>query len=157
MKANAQQLRDERKKSDHESLEEGSALLLDFFKLAAIQASAESGLVPAVVQNAETGEVLILAYVNEEALNQSLEKKIAVFYSTSRKELWIKGSTSGDYLDLVEIRINCEQNSLLFLVRPRAGGVCHTKDESGATRKACYYRKLQSSDLSLVASGVSST
>ena len=153
MKANAGQLRDKRKSSDHKTLEEGSDLLLDFFKLASMQSAAESGIVPAVVQNAETGEVLILGYVNEEALNQSLEKQIAVFYSTSRKELWIKGATSGDYLDLVEIRINCEQNSLLYLVKPRAGGVCHTRDSEGHTRKSCYYRKLTETGLSPVTSG----
>ena len=139
------QLKEKRAAASHEDLEESSELLLDFFKLQKLQPAAAEGLVPVVVQNADTGEVLILAYANHEALQQSLERGIAVFYSTSRKELWIKGATSGDYLDLVEVRINCEQNSLLFLVRPRAGGVCHTRQTSGKTRQSCYYRLLAKS------------
>ncbi|MEQ8352413.1 MAG: phosphoribosyl-AMP cyclohydrolase [Leptospiraceae bacterium] len=153
MKANASQMQQNRKSADHKSLEEGSELLLDFFKLAEMGSAAQDGLVPTVVQNVDSGEVLILAYVNEEALKESLEQKIAVFFSTSRRELWIKGATSGDYLDLLEVRINCEQNSLLYLVRPRAGGVCHTRDDSGQTRSSCYYRKFDSSGLSPVANG----
>ena len=64
-----------------------------------------------------------------------------MFWSTSRNELWVKGKTSGDYLQLVEVRVNCEQNSLLYLVRPNAGGICHTKNEAGEPRD-CYYRTL---------------
>merc|ERR1711879_88323 len=67
---------------------------------------------------------------------------MGTLWSTSRKELWIKGKTSGDYLDLVEVRCNCEQNSLLYLVRPRRTGACHTKDSKGRTRRSCYYRRL---------------
>ena len=137
---NPETLKNRRDASTHHTLEEGSELLLDFYKLQSIH-SEEQPVVPAIVQNARTGEVLILAYVNAEALQQTLEKGIAVFFSTSRKELWIKGATSGDYLDLVEIRINCEQNSLLYLVRPRKGGVCHTRDAQGSTRPSCFYRR----------------
>merc|ERR1719330_425027 len=63
--------------------------------------------------------------------------------------LWIKGETSGDFLDLVEVRVNCEQNSLLYLVRPRRTGACHTRDASGLTRVSCYYRKLLSVETGL--------
>ena len=66
----------------------------------------------------------------------------ATFWSTSRNELWEKGATSGDVLEIVEIRVNCEQNSLLYLVRPLGKGACHTKDKNGVARSSCYYRKL---------------
>lgn len=122
-----------------QELEEGNELKLDFQKL---RKAAGSGadVLPVVVQDADSLEVLIVAYINEAALQYSFEHRIAAFWSTSRGELWIKGATSGDFLDLVEVRVNCEQNSLLFLVRPRAGGVCHTRDEHGKTRPSCYYR-----------------
>ena len=64
-----------------------------------------------------------------------------MFWSTSRNELWEKGKTSGETFDLVEVRVNCEQNSLLYIVRPRRGGICHTKNAKGEPRN-CYYRTL---------------
>ena len=134
---------------NHTELEEGSALALDFTKLKKVAGSG-TDVLPTVVQNADTKEVLIIAYVNEAALRATLETRIATFWSTSRNELWIKGATSGDTLDLVEVRVNCEQNSLLFLVRPRRGGVCHTKDAHGHTRKTCYYRSLQNGKLNFI-------
>ena len=63
------------------------------------------------------------------------------FWSTSRNELWEKGKTSGETFDLVEVRVNCEQNSLLYIVRPRRGAICHTKNKAGQPRN-CYYRRL---------------
>merc|ERR1712050_245158 len=80
---------------------------------------------------------------NRLALMETLRTKICTLWSTSRNELWVKGKTSGDFLDLVEIRCNCEQNSLLYMVRPRRTGACHTKDSSGSSRRSCYYRRLQ--------------
>ena len=124
-------------------LEEGSAEKLDFAKLTKVAATGQSVL-PVAVQNADTGEMLTLAYANREALERSLKDRVAVFWSTSRNELWIKGATSGDFLDLVDIRVNCEQNALLYLVRPRMGGVCHTKGADGKTRRTCFYRSLKS-------------
>ncbi len=121
--------------------EEGSKLELDFNKLAQVAAGKEAVL-PAVAQDADTGEVLIVAYVNALALQEALKRKVAVFWSTSRNELWIKGATSGEFLDLVETRVNCEQNSLLYQVRIRQVGACHTKKASGEPRRGCYYRKL---------------
>jgi phosphoribosyl-AMP cyclohydrolase len=125
-----------------EGLEEGRELQLDFDKLAKV---AQTGVpvLPAVVQDARTGEVLIVAYVNQEALDYTLEHKIAAFWSTSRNELWVKGATSGDSLRLVEVRVNCEQNSLLYRVEPLGKGACHTKDAAGNTRTSCYYRRIQ--------------
>ena len=122
-------------------LEEGGNLNLDFKKLQKI-AQCGTDVLPAIAQNAETGEVLILGYVNELALNKALELGMATFWSTSRNELWVKGKTSGDFLSLEEIRVNCEQNSLLYLVLPQGKGACHTKNKDGVARRGCYYRKI---------------
>lgn len=121
------------------ALEEGSALTLDFNKLASIPD--ECAVVPCAVQNADTNEVILVAYVNKAALEKAIETKSAVFWSTSRNELWEKGKTSGETFDLLDVRVNCEQNSLLYVVRPRKGGICHTKNTSGQPRN-CYYRSL---------------
>lgn len=120
-------------------LEEGSDLKLDFDKLA--KAAKCPGVLPCAVQNADTHEVILVAYVNEQALKKSIETKSAVFWSTSRNELWEKGKSSGETFDLLDIRVNCEQNSLLYVVRPRRGGICHTKNKAGKPRN-CYYRRL---------------
>lgn len=121
-------------------LEEGTRARLDFTKLRKVAETGQAVL-PVVLQHAETGEVLYIGYANERALAETLRVRQAVLWSTSRNELWHKGATSGDWLDLVEVRVNCEQNSLLYRVRPRAG-VCHTKDAAGKTRPGCYYRRL---------------
>jgi phosphoribosyl-AMP cyclohydrolase len=120
-------------------LEEGGELTLDWDKLA--RAAGVGGLLPCAVQNADTGEVILVAYVNELALRTAVETRSAVFWSTSRNELWEKGKTSGETFALVEVRVNCEQNSLLYRVRPRKGGICHTRNRDGAPRN-CYYRRL---------------
>jgi phosphoribosyl-AMP cyclohydrolase len=122
-------------------LEEGTTLTLDFHKLRKIGEAGQT-VVPVVLQHATTKDVLFVGYANELALQETLKTRRAVLWSTSRNELWRKGETSGDVLDLVEVRVNCEQNSLLYIVQPRKGGVCHTKDASGKTRGSCYYRRL---------------
>jgi len=127
-------------------LEEGTSIQLDFKKLKKVAATDED-LLPVVVQNAKTLEVLVLAYANRQALDYSLETGLATFWSSSRNELWIKGKTSGDTLQLVEIRVNCEQNSLLYLVEPQGKGACHTRDALGNTRSGCYYRKIHGQQL----------
>ena len=121
-------------------LEEGTRAQLDFGKLRKIAETGQAVL-PVVLQHADTGEVLFVGYANERALAETLRVRQAVLWSTSRNELWHKGATSGDWLDLVDVRVNCEQNSLLYRVRPRAG-VCHTKDATGKARVRCYYRVL---------------
>ena len=131
------------------ALEEGSGLQLDFTKLQRI-AKTDSQVVPVVVQDADSKEVLVVAYANQQALDHTLKTGTATFWSTSRNELWIKGATSGDTLQIVDIRVNCEQNSLLYLVRMVGGGVCHTKDAEGHTRKTCYYRSLKDGKLSFL-------
>lgn len=122
------------------TVEEGNRLQLDFSKLKKV-AACSAGVIPVAVQYVDTREVLLVAYVNEEALAEAIRRKTAVFWSTSRNALWIKGETSGETFDLEEIRVNCEQNSLLYLVRPVRGGTCHTKNKKGDPRN-CYYRTL---------------
>ena len=126
----------------HEELEEGTVLNLDFAKLRKV-ANCESDVLPAVAQDAVTGELLIIGYANELALETARECGMATFWSTSRNELWIKGKTSGDYLKIKEIRVNCEQNSILYLVVPAGKGSCHTKDQEGNARPGCYYRRIK--------------
>ncbi len=126
-------------------LEDGTALCLDFEKLRQVAGCAESVL-PVVVQDADSREVLILAYANEQALRHALTHGVATFWSTSRNKLWVKGETSGDTLQLVEARVNCEQNSLVYLVRPLGQGACHTKSADGRARSTCYYRRIAGSD-----------
>lgn len=122
-------------------LEEGKKLSLDFTKLAKAAACGQD-IIPAVVQDVETKEVLILGYVNQEALDYALKNNVATLWSTSRNELWIKGATSGEYLELIEAKVNCEQNSILYMVKVTGKGACHTKNESGNPRYGCYYRKI---------------
>jgi phosphoribosyl-AMP cyclohydrolase len=127
-------------KEEMNQLEEGNQLKLDFSKLAKVAARCPD-VIPVAVQNADTKEVILIAYTNEEALKESLKTRIATFWSTSRNELWIKGKTSGHYFELVEVRVNCEQNSLVYFVRPKGEGICHTKNKQGKPRN-CYYRKV---------------
>ena len=124
-----------------DDLEEGAVARIDFDKLAQIGRDGHR-VVPVVLQDADTGDVLFVGYANQEALRLTFERNSAVLFSTSRSELWHKGATSGDTLSLVEVRVNCEQNSLLYRVRRDAGGACHTRDSSGASRSGCYYRSL---------------
>ena len=93
------------------------------------------------VQNADTREVILVAYANQQALDKSIETRTAVFWSTSRNELWEKGKTSGETFELLNVYVNCEQNSLVYEVRPRRGDICHTKNKDGNPRN-CYYRRL---------------
>lgn len=127
-------------------LEEGDRLCLDFGKIETVAAAAP-GVVPAVAQSVLDGRVLMVGYVNERALRMALEEGVAVFWSTSRNALWIKGSTSGDILRLAEARVNCEQNSVLYLVEPMGEGTCHTRDGDGVHRPSCYYRKIVGEEL----------
>jgi phosphoribosyl-AMP cyclohydrolase len=126
---------------NHHTLEEGNILNLDFQKLKKVIACDED-IIPAIAQDANTGEVLIVGYVNQLALDTAQKENMATFWSTSRNELWIKGKTSGDFLEIVEIAVNCEQNSILYRVIPKGKGACHTKDEQGQPRTGCYYRTI---------------
>ena len=101
------------------------------------------------MQRVDTGEIVLVAYVNQSALDRAIESRSAVFWSTSRSELWEKGATSGETFELVEVRVNCEQNSLIFRVRPRRGGICHTSNDAGEPRD-CFYRRLDLDSRALV-------
>lgn len=129
-------------------LEEGGKLELDFDKIAKIAANAK-GVIPVAVQHADTREVILVAYTNELAFRKSMETRSLVLWSTSRNELWEKGKTSGETFDLVDAYVNCEQNSLLYTVRPRRGGICHTRNKAGQPRN-CYYRKIDAATQQLV-------
>ena len=94
-----------------------------------------NGLVPAIVQDAETKEVLMMAYMNEESLKLTFEKGEAIFWSRSRNELWHKGATSGNIQKVVEVRVDCDADTLLILVHS-AGPACHTGE------RTCFYRNL---------------
>lgn len=128
-------------------LEEGGALQLDFSKLAKVSAKCPD-VIPVAVQDAATREVILVAYTNEKAMRLSFAERRLVLWSTSRNELWEKGKTSGETFDLLEAYVNCEQNSLLYVVRPRRGGICHTKNARGGARN-CYYRRIDFDSLAL--------
>ncbi len=96
----------------------------------------ERGLLPAVVQDADSGAVLMVAWMNAESLQMTLDTGEAVFWSRSRGELWHKGATSGNVMHIVDIRVDCDADTLLLSVHP-AGPACHT----GAT--SCFYRTLK--------------
>ena len=130
------------------TLEEGKALSLDFKKLRKV-AKTDQDVIPVVLQHAENGEVLFIGYANDLALQETFKTRQAVLWSTSRNELWRKGATSGDVLDLIDVRVNCEQNSVLYRVIPRSGGVCHTRDAAGQARQTCYYRSTTAMDREL--------
>jgi phosphoribosyl-AMP cyclohydrolase len=107
-----------------ETVSEGPALAFD-----------EQDLLPAVAQDAETGEVLMLAYVNREALDRTRETGLAHYYSRSREELWQKGGSSGHTQTVEAVRVDCDGDALLYLV-DQTGGACHTGYRS------CFYRDL---------------
>jgi phosphoribosyl-AMP cyclohydrolase len=129
------------------ALEEGSELTLDYSKIARV-ARACPDVIPVAVQNIDTNEVILLAYTNETAFRRAVETRSLVLWSTSRNELWEKGKTSGEIFDLLEAYVNCEQNSLLYKVRPRKGGICHTRNATGEPRN-CFYRRIHLQSLEL--------
>ncbi|MFP8955144.1 phosphoribosyl-AMP cyclohydrolase [Natrialbaceae archaeon A-CW3] len=95
----------------------------------------DDGLVPAIAQDADSGAVLMLAYVSPEALEATLETGVAHYYSRSREELWQKGKTSGHTQAVREVRVDCDADALLYRVE-QAGGACHTGHRS------CFYRTI---------------
>jgi phosphoribosyl-ATP pyrophosphohydrolase/phosphoribosyl-AMP cyclohydrolase len=99
----------------------------------------ENGLIPAIVQDASSGEVLMLAYMNAESLRRTLESGQAWFWSRSRQELWHKGATSGNFLNVKAILKDCDEDALVVKVEP-LGPVCHTGERS------CFYRELEDGD-----------
>ena len=94
------------------------------------------GLVPAIAQDARTGAVLMLAYMNEQALETTLREGRACYWSRSRQELWRKGGTSGDVQIVREVRVDCDEDTILLIVDQQGDGACHTKKWS------CFYRRI---------------
>ena len=100
----------------------------------------EKGLIPAIVQDADTGEVLMLGYMDEEALRRTLSSGEAWFYSRSRQELWHKGTTSGNRLIVRELWKDCDSDTILIKANP-LGPVCHTGN------KTCFFQQLTKQDV----------
>lgn len=119
-------------------IEETDELMLDFEKLAKIDPA--NKVIPVAVQNMDTKEVILIAYVNEQALKESIRQRKVILWSTSRNKLWFKGAESGNTFTLHRIFVNCEQNSLVFQATPDKGGICHTSYNGKPNN--CYYREL---------------
>jgi phosphoribosyl-AMP cyclohydrolase len=94
-----------------------------------------------VAQDAETGEVLMVAYMNRESLKDTAEKKLASYWSRSRKKFWIKGETSGHTQEVRDIRFDCDLDCVLIKVKQNGGAACHTG------MRSCFYRRLTDSGL----------
>lgn len=98
----------------------------------------DDGLITALALDAETGEVLMLAHMNREALEKTLQTGEAHYYSRSRQSLWKKGESSGEVQQLVEMRVDCDQDAIIVVVRPQGhGAACHTG------RKSCFFRTVR--------------
>ena len=119
-------------------IEETDELMLDFEKIAKI--APENKVIPVAVQDLGTKEVILIAYVNELALKESIKQRKVILWSTSRNKLWFKGAESGNTFTLHHIFVNCEQNSLVFQATPDKGGICHTSFNGKPNN--CYYREL---------------
>jgi phosphoribosyl-AMP cyclohydrolase len=102
------------------------------------------GLVAAIAQDAETGEVLMLAWMNAEALARTIATGRATYWSRSRGAIWVKGESSGHVQEVTEIRVDCDQDAVLLKVR-QTGGACHTD------RRSCFYRRIEGGGLSFEA------
>jgi len=127
-------------------LEKGEEIMLDFRKLKnyfAKQDGREKNIMPVVVQNAATKEVLMLAYANKEAMDMTLKTGLATFWSRSRKKIWVKGKTSGNWLEVVKVLPDCDGDALLYIVKlPKGGGACHKKDKKGNYHQSCFHHRL---------------
>lgn len=97
----------------------------------------EEGLVPAIAQDAESGEVLMVAWMNREALEQTVARGQAVYWSRSRQKLWHKGEESGHIQKVIEIRLDCDQDVILLKVKQVGGIACHTG------RRSCFFQRLE--------------
>ena len=102
------------------------------------------GLVPAIVQDFQTGEILMLAYMNPEAFNATLSTGKATYYSRSRQTLWVKGETSGNIQLIKEIRIDCDDDTVLLKVEQLGGAACHTGYRS------CFYKKVEDGSIRIM-------
>ncbi|WP_022664795.1 phosphoribosyl-AMP cyclohydrolase [Desulfospira joergensenii] len=106
------------------------------------------GLIPAIAQDADTGEVLMLAYMNEASFNETLKSGKATYYSRSRQSLWKKGETSGHVQVVREIRVDCDRDTLLLKVEQKGGAACHKG------YKSCFFSKVDGNELKITESKV---
>lgn len=107
----------------------------------------EKGLIPVVAQDAVSGEVLMLAYMNEESIKKTIETGHATYYSRSRNELWEKGATSGNYQDVVGMYVDCDQDAIVVKVK-QTGNACHTNNHS------CFFRQVENGKLVEIPTGM---
>lgn len=124
---------DEKKKLEH-----GDELSLDWRKTVIIKEE----VLPVCVQDVETKEVLAIMYMDEIAFKNTCISRRLHLYSTSRKKSWVKGEESGNTFAVVSFRVNCEQNSLLCLVRPEKNGICHVHAINKRPYSTCFYREI---------------
>lgn len=111
---------------------------LDFAKSA-------DGLIPAIAQDWQTGEVLMLAYINEEAWRHTLDTGNATYWSRSRRKLWVKGESSGNVQKIKEILVDCDEDAVIYKVDQIGGAACHTG------YRTCFYRRIDGNDVTIVA------
>lgn len=116
-------------REDKASIEEGLGFAPKF---------GPDGLIPVLAVDADSGAPLMMAYMNEETLRMTVAEGQAIYWSRSRKQVWHKGKTSGEFQDVVEILTDCDQDALVLRVHQRGGGCCHTK------RASCFYRRVVS-------------
>jgi len=112
-------------------------ITLDFNKL-------NNGLIPAIIQDDQSGKVLMLGFMNQEAWEKTLSSGRATFFSRTRQALWVKGETSGHVQIVKEIRIDCDNDTVLLKVEQRGGAACHTGYES------CFYKKIENGEVKIV-------
>jgi len=105
--------------------------------VSALDFEKRGGLVTAIAQDAETGEILMVAYMNEKALRETLERGEVVYWSTSRAELWHKGQSSGNVQVLKELRVDCDGDAVLLKVEQKGRAACHTG------KRSCFYRYVE--------------
>lgn len=106
----------------------------------------QNGLVPCIAQDAETGEILMVAYMNKDSLKDSIDKKLASYWSRSRQKYWVKGESSGNTQEIQEMRFDCDKDCILIKIKQNGGSACHTG------MRSCFYFKL--TDEGLVEDGV---
>jgi phosphoribosyl-AMP cyclohydrolase len=104
----------------------------------------EDGLIPAIAQDYKTGEVLMLAYINEESWSETIKSKCATYWSRSRQKLWKKGESSGNTQEIKEILIDCDNDAVIFKIDQIGGAACHTGYRS------CFYTKINDNDTEIV-------
>jgi phosphoribosyl-AMP cyclohydrolase len=113
-------------------------------KMISLDFDKAGGLIPAIAQDYETGEILMLAYMNPESWETTLSTRKATYWSRSRRELWVKGATSGNVQYVKEIRIDCDDDTILLRVEQVGGAACHTGHRS------CFFKKVENGSVKII-------